>query len=158
MPDEKDIIKLLDKGNIDGAFDLVDEIKDKKSMALLLSDYAAIIARHYGIHDIVERLLKKALELDPACVGAHFNLGVLYTEPEVLMENEAKIDEAVKHYLKVIELDPKNIKANYNLGLLYAYTGGVEEAKECYMRVLELDPDNIDKYDVLDGLIRQADI
>jgi tetratricopeptide (TPR) repeat protein len=158
MPDEKDIIKLLDKGNLDGAFDLVDEMKDKKSMAVLLSDYAAIIARHYGLHGIVERLLKKAVELDPNSAGIHFNLGVLYTEPEVVIEDEKKIALAEEHYLRAIELDSGNLKAHYNLGLLYAYTGRAEEAREQYAKVLELDPDNIDKYDVLDGLISQVDV
>ena len=158
MPDEKDIIKLLDKGNIEGAFDLVDDMKDKKNAAILLSDYAAMIARQYNLHDIVEKLLIKAIDLNPDSAPAHFNLGVLYTEPDVVIEDEGKLSEAEKHYNKAVELDPENLKAHYNLGLLYAYKGQVEEAREHYLKVLELDPDNIEKYDVLDGLIRQADI
>jgi len=158
MADEKDIIKLLDKGNFDGAFDLVEDIGDKKNAALLLSDYAAMVAKQYGLYDIVEKLLKKALELDPGCVGAHFNFGVLYTEPDLLLEDQDKIDLAEEHYKKALELDPKNMKAHYNLGLLYACTKRVEEAQEEYAKVLEIDPDNVDKYDMLDSLIRQADL
>jgi len=158
MAEIKDIIKLLDKGNLEGAFDLVDDMESKKDAAALLSDYAAMIAKQYNLLDIVEKLLIKAIELDPKCVGAHFNLGVLYTEPELLIEDGGKVKDAEKHYLKAVELEPENIKVRYNLGLLYAYTRRSEDAREQYLKVLELDSKNSDKYDVLDGLIRQAEL
>ena len=158
MPETKDIIKLLDKGNVDGALDLADDVKDKKGIALILNNYAAILAKELGVYDASKKILTKVIEIDPGLSEAYYNLGCLYSEPEMLSEKSQNLKKSKEAYKKAIELDPKHVRAHYNLGLLYAFTGELEKARKEYSACLRIDKENIAKYDYLEGIIKSKSV
>ncbi len=88
--------------------------------------------------EMMERLLLKTTDLNPASVKAHAKLGLLYVQNK-------DFPEAVKQYTKVSELDPKYTDAFFNLGYLYAVTKDYEKAEKAYQRVTELKPDYLDE-------------
>jgi len=153
----EDVIKLLDEGRIEEALETAEDVKKKKDMALTLSDYAAGVMLNYSLPEISQRLLAKALKLDKDCAGAHFNLGVLLSEPEMYDADPDNLAKAVKHYRKAASLDPKNSEVHFNLGLIYAMTGQAEKARDCYEDYLRLEPQEHDKTDLLYGLIRSVE-
>ena len=153
----EDVIKLLDEGRIEEALETAEDVKKKKDMSLTLSDYAAGVMLNYSLPEISQRLLAKALKLDKDCASAHFNLGVLLSEPEMYEADPDNLSKAVKHYKKAVSLEPKNSEAHFNLGLIYAMTGQAEEARKCYEDYLRLEPKEHDKTDLLYGLIRSVE-
>lgn len=85
-----------------------------------------------------EKLLLKAVDVDPDSVKAHFELGLLYVQ-------NRNFPEAIKQYEKVKELDPNSTDAFFNLGYLYAMSKDYENAEKAYQRVVELKPEYLDE-------------
>jgi tetratricopeptide (TPR) repeat protein len=88
-------------------------------------------------------LMKSCLEMQPADVGMHLDLGY------VLYRNEKRYDEAVFHLNKVLELDPTNLKglrakAYASLGNAYLYAGKFDEALGAFEQFGRMNPDGPD--------------
>jgi tetratricopeptide (TPR) repeat protein len=81
--------------------------------------------------DEVERLLQRAVALDPAFHEAHFQLGALY-------QRLGRYKDAVRHYRRVTQLQPDLDSAYYRLGRVYQRLGQTDlarEAIEAYQRL-----------------------
>ncbi len=69
----------------------------------------------------VERLLTRAVEIDPGCAAAYLQLGILaYSQHES--------EEAIRFYSKAIAADPQLGEAHYRLGVAYDRMGAAEKA------------------------------
>lgn len=154
MADIEDVTKLLNKMNVDGALDIAENVKDKTAISEHLTNYAAALGKHTGAFKEIEKILLKAVELDPKNAVAYYNLACLHTEPELLESDGDLVQKAVEEYEKAIEVDGKFVKARYNLALLLAYVGRAEDAWDHYDILLELDSKHSDKYDHLEGIIK----
>jgi tetratricopeptide (TPR) repeat protein len=71
----------------------------------------------------VEMLLTKAVKIDPNCVDAYLQLGILYS-------SQHNYEKAIGFYKKAIELDPQLGEAHYRIGVAYDRTGEPAKAKE----------------------------
>jgi serine/threonine protein kinase/Tfp pilus assembly protein PilF len=80
-----------------------------------------------------EKLLSKALELDPDNISVLSNLGFVYM-------TRKDYSKAIETYLKVADLAPHLPDTFFNLGYVYAVTENYEKAKQMYGRVVELAP------------------
>ncbi len=80
-----------------------------------------------------EAACRRALEISPAYVAAHNNLGVMF-------EAQGKLSDAAEAYRRAIELDPNDAKAHNNLGVVYGKRGARDDALAAYRRAIELDP------------------
>jgi len=136
------MIKLLEEAEVEKALQLADEIEDKKEVAKALNDFGASIAMKTDYYDDAELILKKALELDPNNYMIHYNLGFLYTEPELLLKDINRIKDAEKEYRIAIKLNPDYADAHFNLALVLFFTNRVEEANLEYNKALKLSPDD----------------
>ena len=76
---------------------------------------------------------RKALELDPAIVPAHVNLGIL-------LSRQGKFDRALIELKDAVARDPEYDKALYNLGLVYADLGEPDSALVMLDRALAVSP------------------
>ena len=70
----------------------------------------------------VEMLLTKAVKVDPNCVDAYLQLGILYS-------SQHNYEKSIGFYTKAIEMDPQLGEAHYRLGVAYDRTGEPEKAK-----------------------------
>jgi tetratricopeptide (TPR) repeat protein len=70
----------------------------------------------------VETLLTKAVTIDPNCVDANLQLGILYS-------SQRDYEKAIGFYTKAIEVDPQLGEAHYRLGVAYDRTGEPAKAK-----------------------------
>jgi tetratricopeptide (TPR) repeat protein len=68
----------------------------------------------------METLLTKAVKIDPNCVDAYLQLGILYS-------SQHDYEKAIDFYTKAIEVDPHLGEAHYRLAVAYDRTG--ESAK-----------------------------
>jgi tetratricopeptide (TPR) repeat protein len=88
---------------------------------------------------------ERALELDPAHVDAHVNLGRLFHE-------DGAPAAAEHHYRAALELDPAHDTAAFNLGVALEDLGRSREAIAAYEKAVELDSHNADAHFNLAGL------
>jgi tetratricopeptide (TPR) repeat protein len=80
---------------------------------------------------------RKAIELYPNLLEAHFNLGLA-------LQRQGKLTEAVACFRKAIELQPRLANTHCQLGTVLVHQGKVDEAIACYRKAIELDPKNAD--------------
>lgn len=83
-------------------------------------------------------LLKKATQLDPRSVRAHFQLGMALT-------GQKDYAAAIASYQKGIKLNPQFPDIFFNLGFLYAVSKNYAGAVEMYTRTVALNPDYLDE-------------
>jgi tetratricopeptide (TPR) repeat protein len=84
--------------------------------------------------DQMFRWLHTAVERDPQCTRAHFQLGVLSEEME-------RREEAIEHYRRAVEIDPGCLMSLTNLAILYSSVGDEGNAREMVGRALALEQD-----------------
>ncbi len=95
----------------------------------------AILQYHRGDIGEAEKLLLKALELDPDDGNAHNNLGIIRAD-------QGKPEEAIRHYLLAVKNKPALIQARVNLSEAYEKAGHYTQAIAAYEALSRMMPDN----------------
>ncbi len=98
-----------------------------------------------GLVDEAIAHYEKALEIRPAYVEAHYNLGNA-------LARRSHLDEAIAHYEKALQIKPGFAEAHYNLGIVLAARGQLEAAITHFQKALEIKPDYADARRNLDSL------
>ena len=83
-------------------------------------------------------LFRKALQLDPQSVRAHFQLGLALT-------GQKNYAAAIESYQKAIALNPQFPDTFFNLGFIYAVSKDFAKAEEMYTQTVALHPDYLDE-------------
>lgn len=73
-----------------------------------------------------ESLLERAVMIDPKCVDAFLQLGIMYS-------SRGENGKAISFYTKAIEEDPQLGEAHYRLGMAYDRTGESAKAKKEFL-------------------------
>jgi tetratricopeptide (TPR) repeat protein len=74
----------------------------------------------------VEALLTKAVTIDPNCVDAYLQLGILYS-------SQRNYEKAIGFYTRAIQANPQLGEAHYRLGVAYDRTGQSAKAKSEFL-------------------------
>jgi len=130
-----DVVKMLKEARVGEALEAAGKVEDRRGMASRLTEFAGALDYLKGRHVLAEVLLKKSLTLDPGNPVTHYNIGVLYTNPPQLEEDESKLGKAELAFRNALKLDPGFHEARYNLALLLYFTGRVDEAVAEYGRI-----------------------
>lgn len=83
-------------------------------------------------------LLKRALQLDPRSLRAHFQLGLVLTA-------QKNYPAAIEIYQKALALNPQFADTFFNLGFVYAVSKNYIKAEEMYTRTVVLKPNYLDE-------------
>ena len=103
-----------------------------------------IAARHNGQYEIAIGHLKRAVELKPNSVEAHYLLARTYDDkhiPSDGIDDMAKL--AISEYLKTIELDSAHLEATRSVAYLYLNGAQWGESERFYRRALQINPKDI---------------
>ena len=84
-------------------------------------------------------LYTSALRANPSSFLSHYNLGVE-------LEDQGKLNEAVKNYEKAVEINPRYVKAYYNLGNSLSDLGKLDAAVTNYEKAIEHNPGHVKAY------------
>jgi tetratricopeptide (TPR) repeat protein len=76
----------------------------------------------------------RAIDSDPNCTSAHFQLGVL-------SEDSGAYDAAIDHYRTAVATDPSCLVALTNLAILYSGRGDIARTQEMVDMALPLERD-----------------
>jgi len=85
-----------------------------------------------------ERLLVKAIEIDPQNAKAHFDLGKLYTRSK-------DYSKAIKAYQNAADLNYRSVDTFFNLGFIYAEKKDYMNAEKMFLLVTDSRTDYLDK-------------
>lgn len=126
-----------------------------------------------GLLDETIACCRKAVELNPGYIDAHYNLAQAYMHQQrseeavaayrqvvrlrpdhaeayntmgLALEKLGRIDEAIGCYREALRINPKHADAYYNLGNVLPHIGDVEKAVECYQQALRHRPDFVKAY------------
>ena len=78
---------------------------------------------------------RRAVEVDPSYVAAHFNLAYAY-------ERAQRFDEAIAQYKRALQLEPDNVFGLNNLGVLYTNKRQYDEAIKVLEQAARIEPSN----------------
>ncbi len=151
------------------AKDIYDKVLLKNKVTADIMHQYAILSSSLCDTDTAEKMLKKALRMQPNLAKAHKDLGIIYLNKrlfdyaeeefktaielapddfEILFEygnfyySLSKNNEAEKYYLKALEIDPKNVLVLTFLGLNKLIMNQLPEAKEYIMKAVEIEPNH----------------
>ena len=110
----------------------------------VFSNYGAIL-KNLGKSTEAELSIRKAIELKPDFVEAHFNLGNI-------LKALGNLEEAEKSLRKAIQIKPDYSEAHNNLGNILNDLGNPKEAVIAYLKAIELNPNSPDYHSNL-GII-----
>lgn len=82
----------------------------------------------------VERLYRRALDIQPALSSVRVNYGRF-------LEAQGRLDDAIEQYRAAIDAEPWLETAHYNLGTALLRQGDLEDAGRALLEAVELDPD-----------------
>ncbi|MBU1125428.1 MAG: tetratricopeptide repeat protein [Candidatus Omnitrophica bacterium] len=140
--------------------------------ALGFFPYAAIVWNNLGTARFLTgdaegavQSLQKVVSLDPANIGAHYNLALVYEAKnerrlvEVQLEKIRELDpnfmgnvylskgvydDSAAEYHRAIRRNPDNLEAHYKLGFIYEKKNSLDQAIEMYQKVLSINPEYVD--------------
>jgi tetratricopeptide (TPR) repeat protein len=111
---------------------LIINIPDKPELMLYLASFYEENEDFYK----AEKVLKKAIKIDPKNIELHFRLGVIYDMWD-------KKEAAIESMKTVISLDPHNANALNYVGYIYAELGiNLDEAERLIKEALKHSPDD----------------
>jgi hypothetical protein len=90
--------------------------------------------RETGKLDGAAAAYRRALEIEPQHVDAHYNLGIV-------LQEQGKLDDAIAAYRSALEFSPAFAGAWVNLGYALQSSGRLDEAISTYRRAIEIAPD-----------------
>lgn len=169
LPAQKLANLYLKTNQLAKAKDIYDKVLLKNKVTADIMHQYAILSSSLCDTDTAEKMLKKALRMQPNLAKAHKDLGIIYLNKrlfdyaeeefktaielapddfEILFEygnfyySLSKNNEAEKYYLKALEIDPKNVLVLTFLGLNKLIMNQLPEAKEYIMKAVEIEPNH----------------
>jgi Tfp pilus assembly protein PilF len=108
------------------------KLKDKSDNVDALFMLGVRSARS-GNFDLAVKYFREAINIDPAHIGTHYNLGNVYRD-------KGQIEEAFSCYQKVLQLDPSYVDAYVNMGIIFRMKRRLSEEMMCYRKAIQLNP------------------
>ena len=90
---------------------------------------------------------RKAIEINPDYVIAHYNLGIIFI-------NLGKSEEAEIYTREAIKIDPNIAEAHLNLGTILIGLGRLKEAEVSYRKAIEIKPDCAEAYSCIGNILK----
>ena len=136
LPAQK-LANLYIKANkLSRAKELYDNIILKNSPTAEVLHQYAILSSSLCDTDTAERILKKAIKMNPGLAKAHKDLAIIYL-------NKRLFDYAQDEFKTAMELLPNNFEILFEYGNFLYSTSKNTEAEEYYLKALEIEPENI---------------
>ncbi len=124
-------LAMVELGRLDKAAFHFRKSLEAEPKAEIYSDLGFVLDRQ-GHKDEAVESYEKALELDPECSSAHFNLAVA-------LVSQDKLQEATLHYQEALRVKP-NAKTYNGLGFVLSKQGQVDEAIKQFRSAINADP------------------
>ncbi len=108
-----------------------------------------LLEHRAGRYEQAVALYRRAIELDPANLYAHRNMGVT-------LQDLGRAEESLSSYKRALAIKPDSAETYNNLGIAYASVGELDQAFEAYHQAISLNPDFLFTYHNLAILCEQT--
>ena len=126
-------LQCYEKGNLDKAAELVNQILQQEPSRTAAWRLAALIAAGQGDINKALQNIDQALSLDQNDPILHFDQGLI-------LKQSGDLDRAMASYRQAVTLQPAFPEAQFNLGNLYKEQNRLDEAIACYRLSIESRP------------------
>jgi FkbM family methyltransferase len=130
---------LLDKRELTEAGQCIGDLLNLNPSDAIAQFIAGEVARFGNKLDQAVASYRKAIDLDPAFVAAHGNLGIA-------LEALSRFDEAARCCERILEIAPQSDQAMFNLASLARRMGDFEKARALFEQVVVLNPQAADAH------------
>lgn len=107
-----------------------------------------IAAAETAMYDERVKLLRRAIEINPASSRAHFQLGDSFLAA-------GEYEQAVNYLKRATELSPHDADSWRQLSAVYSRTGELDKAIEALQKAINLTPSDAEAWSVLGGVYRR---
>lgn len=136
LPAQKLANLYIKTNNLSRAKELYDNIILKNSPTAEVLHQYAILSSSLCDTDTAERILKKAIKMNPGLAKAHKDLAIIYL-------NKRLFDYAQDEFKTAMELLPNDYEILFEYGNFLYSTSKNTEAEKYYLKALEIEPDNV---------------
>ena len=140
-------------GNLKNAEYIYKQILEKNPDNSVVPFLVGVLYSQLCKYDLAIVYLKKAVQLNPLDVAAHYNLGNAFA-----FMGEKYFAKAVECYNKTLQLNPNHADTYINLGNISAERGNVEDAISYYREAIRIDHENDDAYYNLGNALLTKDL
>lgn len=136
LPAQKLANLYIKTNNLSRAKELYDNIILKNSPTAEVLHQYAILSSSLCDTDTAERILKKAIKMNPGLAKAHKDLAIIYL-------NKRLFDYAQDEFKTAMELLPNDYEILFEYGNFLYSTSKNTEAEKYYLKALEIEPENV---------------
>ena len=136
LPAQKLVNLYVQTNQLSKAKDLYDKILLKNNPTAETLHHYAVLSSSLCDTDTAERILKKAIRMNPNMANAHKDLAVIYL-------NKRLFDYAEDEFKIAMEIKPDDFEIIFEYGNFLYSTSKNKDAEQYYTKALELEPDNI---------------
>lgn len=127
---------LVKVGKREQSLTFLQKAVDQYGESAEICQVSATLASHMGMYDIAEKLLRRAIEMDPSSP-------VYYNNLASAMEKQGRCDEAIDMLQQVIPVFPDNSDLWNVLGVIVNHHIDGRTARQFYEEALRLSPDSL---------------
>lgn len=98
----------------------------------------AMLARGDEKFDEAQKLLHRALRVDPSSSEARFEMSAVLVSKAVHLFERGLVEDAATKLSESLKFNSDNADSFYQLGLVYTSSGNISKACESYLRAIEL--------------------
>ena len=136
LPAQKLANLYIQTNQLSKAKELYDKILLKNNPTAEILHHYAVLSSSLCDTDTAERILKKAIRMNPKMANAHKDLAVIYL-------NKRLFDYAEDEFKTAMEIKPNDFEIIFEYGNFLYSTSKNKDAEIYYQKALELEPKNI---------------
>lgn len=173
------IRKMKIDGQYEAALDLFEKSEDDFPIISGAYYLKGTLYQDMGDTTSAIKSYKSEIALNPKCVEAHINMGVIYFKSEMYLESIAcfklsiltasdqflpyynlagvmqhlkRVDEAILYYRRAAKINPNSIETWINLSGILKRMGRNDEAIHCYKEILRIKPESKSARHILEAM------
>ncbi len=146
---EQKALTLINQGNEQEAFIIYTNLISNGTKNHIVYGNLGVLHGKKGDTKKMASLLKKAIEINPSYLEAHYNLGNAY-------QIEGNLDMSIRYYKTALKINPNYHNAHYNLGNSLRKKGEISASIASYEKAVKINPNFAEAFINLGNSLKES--